>query len=170
MPVKSGYETHVTLHVNPQRGDKKFYWRLKVEKWIKKIYHDNRSREKNIRKIMDHLFCPITRLMFRDPVIVVDSGHTYESDAIIQHFNKNGFFDPLTRNRIKSNPTVVPNYVARKGVQDWLDSNPDLIPEGWPDREVPQCRRIFFDPFSAKNIWKHRLSQILLLLLVRFAK
>lgn len=101
---------------------------------------------------------------------MVDSGHTYESDAIIQHFNKNGFFDPLTRNRIKSNPTVVPNYVARKGVQDWLDSNPDLIPEGWPDREVPQCRRIFFDPFSAKNIWKHRLSQILLLLLVRFAK
>lgn len=119
---------------------------------------------------MDHLYCPITRLMFRDPVILVDSGHTYESDAIIQHFKKNGYFDPLTRNRINSNPTVVTNYVARMGVQAWLDNNPTLIPEGWPNREVPKCRRISFDPFCAKAIWKRRLSQILLLLLVRFAK
>ena len=119
---------------------------------------------------MDHLHCPITRVMFRDPVIVVDSGHTYESEAIIQHFKKNGYFDPLTRQRINSNPTVITNFVARKGVQDWLDNNPTLIPEGWPNREVPKCRRISFDPFSPKAIWRRRFSQILLLLLVRFAK
>ena len=28
------------------------------------------------------LMCPITRAVFRDPVMVVDSGHTYERSAI----------------------------------------------------------------------------------------
>jgi leucine-rich repeat protein SHOC2 len=30
----------------------------------------------------EELMCPITRTMFRDPVVVVDSGHTYERSAI----------------------------------------------------------------------------------------
>ena len=29
----------------------------------------------------EELMCPITRTMFRDPVVVVDSGHTYERSA-----------------------------------------------------------------------------------------
>ena len=37
------------------------------------------------------LLCPITRVMFRDPVMVVDSGHTYERSAILTHFERNGF-------------------------------------------------------------------------------
>lgn len=119
---------------------------------------------------MDHLHCPITRLMFREPVMVVDSGHTYESDAIMRHFRKNGYFDPLTRNMVRSNPVIITNYVARKGVQAWLDDNLTSTPDGWPNREVPPCRQISFRPFSAKAIWKRRLSQLLILVLVRFAK
>ena len=38
----------------------------------------------------DVLVCPITRTMFRDPVMVVDSGHTYERSAILSHFGRNG--------------------------------------------------------------------------------
>ena len=34
----------------------------------------------------DVLVCPITRTMFRDPVMVFDSGHTYERSAILSHF------------------------------------------------------------------------------------
>jgi hypothetical protein len=30
----------------------------------------------------EELMCPITRTIFRDPVFVVDSGHTYERSAI----------------------------------------------------------------------------------------
>ena len=44
----------------------------------------------------EELICPITRTMFRDPVMVVDSGHTYERSAILSHFQRNGAKDPLT--------------------------------------------------------------------------
>jgi len=42
----------------------------------------------------EELTCPITRTMFRDPVMVVDSGHTYERSAIMSHFDRNGAKDP----------------------------------------------------------------------------
>ena len=50
----------------------------------------------------EELLCPITRTVFRDPVMVVESGHTYERSAILAHFERNGAKDPLTR-RIERN-------------------------------------------------------------------
>ena len=44
----------------------------------------------------EELLCPITRTVFRDPVVVVDSGHTYERSAILEHFERNGAKDPFT--------------------------------------------------------------------------
>ena len=34
----------------------------------------------------EELLCPITRTMFRDPVMVFDSGHTYERSAVLAGF------------------------------------------------------------------------------------
>jgi leucine-rich repeat protein SHOC2 len=56
------------------------------------------------------LMCPITRTMFRDPVFVFDSGHTYERSAILSHFERNGAKDPLTR-RALSSTKVMTNWV-----------------------------------------------------------
>ena len=39
----------------------------------------------------EELLCPITRIMLHDPVMVVESGHTYESSAVLTHFERNGF-------------------------------------------------------------------------------
>ena len=50
----------------------------------------------------EELLCPITRTMFRDPVVVVESGHTYERSAILSHFGRNGAKDPLTRRALSS--------------------------------------------------------------------
>ena len=50
----------------------------------------------------DVLICPITRNMFCDPVVVVDSGHTYERSAIVSHFRCNGIKDPLTGRALRS--------------------------------------------------------------------
>ena len=50
----------------------------------------------------DVLVCPITRTVFRDPVIVVVSGHTYERSDILSHFERNGAKDPLTRRALSS--------------------------------------------------------------------
>ena len=81
------------------------------------------------------LLCPITRVMFRDPVMVVDSGHTYERSAILSHFERNGAKDPLTR-RALSSTKVMTNWAMRNVVQDWLDKHPDVTPDGWDSREL----------------------------------
>jgi len=51
--------------------------------------------------------------MFRDPVVVVESGHTYERSAILAHFRRNGAKDPLTR-RDLSSTKVMTNWVVRQ--------------------------------------------------------
>lgn len=82
----------------------------------------------------DHLHCPITQVMFKDPVMLVSSGHTYERRAILRHltlFNS----DPVTNRKIKNNAVVV-NWIVRKSVEQWLDNHPDVVPFGWKDRCV----------------------------------
>ena len=81
------------------------------------------------------LLCPITRVMFRDPVMVVDSGHTYERSAILSHFERNGAKDPLTR-RALSSTKVMTIWVVRQIVRDWLDKHPGVTPDGWDSREL----------------------------------
>ena len=76
------------------------------------------------------LMCPITRTMFRDPVIAVESGHTYERNAILSHFERNGAKDPLT-NRALSSTKVMTNWAVRQFAQDWLDRHPGVTPDGW---------------------------------------
>ena len=83
----------------------------------------------------EELMCPITRTMFRDPVFVVDSGHTYERSAILSHFKRNGAKDPLTR-RTLSSTKVMTNWALRNVVQAWLGKHPGETPDGWDSREL----------------------------------
>jgi leucine-rich repeat protein SHOC2 len=73
--------------------------------------------------------------MFRDPVFVVVSGHTYERSAILTHFERNGAKDPLT-NCALSSAKVMTNWAMRNVVQDWLDKHPGVTPDGWDSREL----------------------------------
>ena len=83
----------------------------------------------------EELMCPITRTVFRDPVMVVESGHTYERSAILEHFRRNGARDPLT-NCALSSAKVMTNWAMRNVVQAWLDKHPDVTPDGWDSREL----------------------------------
>lgn len=87
------------------------------------------------------LECPITHELFREPVLLVATGHTYELRALdtflsVQAVGK--WTDPLSNQRIKD-PTVAPNWSVRKLVQAFLDANPSFVPSGWPDRSIPKC-------------------------------
>ena len=80
--------------------------------------------------------------MFRDPVMVVDSGHTYERSAILSHFERNGAKDPLTGLALSSTK-VMTNWAVRQIVQAWLDKHPerDALTDGtvasfWSRRRV----------------------------------
>ena len=84
----------------------------------------------------EELMCPITHAMFRDPVMVVESGHTYERSAILEHFEqRNEAKDPLTR-RALSSTTVMTNWALRQIVQAWLGKHPSVMPDGWDIREL----------------------------------
>ena len=83
----------------------------------------------------EELLCPITRNMFRDPVMHFDSGHTYERSAILSHFGRNGAKDPLTDLALSSTK-VMTNWAVRQIVQAWLDKHPGVTPDGWDSREL----------------------------------
>ena len=81
-----------------------------------------------------NLVCPISFNMFRDPVMVVESGHTYDRNEITQHFAHNNR-DPKTNLPLRST-RVVTNWGVRDAVEEWLDRHPDVTPDGWDSREL----------------------------------
>ena len=93
------------------------------------------ARDADLDAEPEELLCPITRTMFRDPVMVVESGHTYEMSAILSHFARNGAKDPLTR-RALSSTKVYTIWAMRNVVQAWLDKHPGVTPDGWESREL----------------------------------
>lgn len=87
----------------------------------------------------DELLCPITRTMFRDPVVNL-AGHTYERGALEQYWRSRAgmraqFTDPNTNTAVR-NGTLIANWDKRKAVARWLEEHPDSVPDGWESREV----------------------------------
>ena len=100
------------------------------------VQYDLSAPDADLDAEPEELMCPITHAMFRDPVMVVESGHTYERDDILEHFEqRNEAKDPLTR-RALSSTKVMTNWAVRQIVQAWLDKHPDVTPDGWDSREL----------------------------------
>ena len=61
-------------------------------------------------KIEEHLTCPITLLIFNDPIIAPD-GFTYEREALIRHINNstNPVKSPINRSEFNKNNFDVVN-------------------------------------------------------------
>mmetsp|Transcript_92755 Transcript_92755/g.276669 ORF Transcript_92755/g.276669 Transcript_92755/m.276669 type:complete len:294 (+) Transcript_92755:27-908(+) len=84
----------------------------------------------------EHLLCPVTQALFRDPVFVVDSGNTYEREALMDYWERVGEArDPLTNLALESRE-VRTNWAVRREVQAFLGAHPDFTPEGWDTREM----------------------------------
>ena len=85
----------------------------------------------------EHLLCPITRAMFRDPVFVPASGNTYERAAVARFWSGSSRArDPLTNATLRSR-SVYTNWDKRREVADWLTANPTTTPSGWDSRTPP---------------------------------
>lgn len=84
----------------------------------------------------DHLLCPITRVMFKDPVFN-EAGNTYERVAIVELWKRrDDYFDPLFNRDLKTGG-LWPNWDKRRAIQDFLAKYRTYVPEGWESREVP---------------------------------
>lgn len=77
-------------------------------------------------EVPDYLCCKITLDIFRDPVIT-PSGLTYERAVILEHLQKVGNFDPITREPLLPSQ-LVPNLAIKESVRAFLDRH------GWAYR------------------------------------
>eukprot|EP01060_Flectonema_neradi_P029241 TRINITY_DN3990_c0_g1_i2.p1 TRINITY_DN3990_c0_g1~~TRINITY_DN3990_c0_g1_i2.p1 ORF type:complete len:319 (+),score=43.23 TRINITY_DN3990_c0_g1_i2:72-959(+) len=90
------------------------------------------------------LCCPITKMMFREPVMVPNSGYTYEKSALMNFWikTKGGSRDqgwprdPMTNVQLPDT-SIHPNIAVRIQVSQWLQFNAGRTPEGWTDRSLP---------------------------------
>ena len=79
-------------------------------------------------KIEEHLTCPITLLIFNDPIIAPD-GFTYEREALIRHINNstNPVKSPINRCEFNKNDFDVnsnTNFVIKQLVNTYLEQHP----------------------------------------------
>ena len=65
----------------------------------------------------DHLLCPITRELFVDPVILVDTGQSYERSMITRWLHTNRT-DPVSNIELRTKK-LVPNIALRHCVELW---------------------------------------------------
>ncbi|XP_057451437.1 E3 ubiquitin-protein ligase CHIP [Lotus japonicus] len=82
----------------------------------------NKAAEADIpAEVPDYLCCKITLDIFHDPVIT-PSGLTYERAVILDHLQKVGRFDPVTREPLDPSQ-LVPNLAIKEAVQAFLDTH-----------------------------------------------
>lgn len=84
------------------------------------------------------LLCPITRVMFRDPVFVPESGNTYDRSALERFWSQeiaSQVRDPSTNCSLKSR-AVYTNWDKRREIQGFLEAHKDYTPHGWPNRDL----------------------------------
>ncbi|KAJ6389988.1 hypothetical protein OIU77_024254 [Salix suchowensis] len=77
-------------------------------------------------QVPDYLCCKITLDIFRDPVIT-PSGVSYERAVLLNHLEKVGNFDPITREPLYPSQ-LVPNFAIKEAVHSYLDKH------GWAYR------------------------------------
>ncbi|KAK7395402.1 hypothetical protein VNO78_15959 [Psophocarpus tetragonolobus] len=79
-------------------------------------------------EVPDYLCCRITLDIFCDPVIT-PSGLTYERAVILNHLDKVGKFDPVTREPLDPSQ-LIPNLAIKEAVQAFLDKH------GWAYKDI----------------------------------
>ena len=73
-------------------------------------------------EVPDYLLCRITDELMDEPVIL-QSGFTYERAEIMRHFERNGNFDPITRQEVDSE-ILIENKHIKHATADFLTKNP----------------------------------------------
>lgn len=105
----------------------------------------------------DWLMCPLSGVMYREPVINV-LGNTYELSMYRQAMSLRSV-DPLTNQPLpcQNGAPYVPNRAMRDAVEYFLRGHPDYVPEGWPSRapppSAPPANKLASD--FGINMWDH---------------
>lgn len=91
---------------------------LKQLELLKEVF-SNAALVDEPKEVPDYLCCKITLDVFRDPVIT-PGGVTYERGVLLEHLQKVGNFDPITREPLEPHQ-LVPNLAIKEAVRAFLD-------------------------------------------------
>jgi len=70
--------------------------------------------------VLENYLCPISQTIMKDPVIVAETGQTYERSQIADWFKENNT-DPLTKITLKSK-ALVENIALRNAIEEFMKS------------------------------------------------
>ncbi|XP_024024111.1 putative E3 ubiquitin-protein ligase LIN-1 [Morus notabilis] len=71
--------------------------------------------------------CPITSNLFNDPV-TLETGQTYERQAIQEWLDRGNSTCPITRQKLESTQLPKTNYVLKRLIGSWQEQNPGAAP------------------------------------------
>lgn len=80
------------------------------------------DERRKTRDVPDYLCGKISFEIMRDPVIT-PSGITYDKKDIIEHLQRVGHFDPVTRTDL-TQEQLVPNFTLKEVIDGYLEDNP----------------------------------------------
>lgn len=85
--------------------------------------------------VPEHLKCPITMEIFRDPVCFSNDpeGHCFERDCALEVMRSNRM-NPITRQNISTDVFLITNRIVKHAIEDFLNQHPDFTPAGWRSR------------------------------------
>lgn len=73
---------------------------------------DTTTPDLSIQSLDEHLLCPISKTTMKDPVVLKDSGMTYDRSSIVEWMQRGYRRDPVTQTEIKSGD-LIPNLAIR---------------------------------------------------------
>merc|ERR1712228_501031 len=98
-------------------NNKKERKKRRKEKKKRKKERKERKRKQKRKRVNDEFLCPINFTLMTDPVIVRQSGWTYDREAITEWICANGT-DPNTR-AVTSVDDLIPNRALLKAIENW---------------------------------------------------
>ncbi|ORY98805.1 hypothetical protein BCR43DRAFT_207982 [Syncephalastrum racemosum] len=105
---------------DPERRDEIEYFADERLVHIQKVFEQSKENLMR-REIPDAYLDKISFNIMHDPVFTPD-GFTYERQSLLDHFARNGNFDPIT-GRPCSESALVPNRSLKEAIEDFLKDN-----------------------------------------------
>ena len=96
--------------------------RVKMMKCAAKFSRHDRNQLAPAAVVPDEFYCPISQECMRDPVIVMETGMTYEREAIVEWLSSNDI-DPSTGVELGQRKQLAPNVALRKLIAAWQEGH-----------------------------------------------
>ncbi|KAM7528857.1 hypothetical protein LguiB_032267 [Lonicera macranthoides] len=76
------------------------------------------DRERFFSSIPEDFICPLTGLVFEDPV-TLETGQNFERVAVIEWFNKGNTTCPVTKNELERQSVPFTNFILKRVIDSW---------------------------------------------------